>query len=421
MSKTPYAAMLCSCLLTLLGPACGVSMTLPLPASYVGPLRNPHTCHCFSLCNETEVRQFRSRLPVVYHAGSPWHGYLHVIYGDQLRLPYDTSTLQLFYGALLPPLRLGSQCSQPLRPCDTSQARCADWVVAAAENKAVSQVERQGARALRGRPIRNRTHTAFTLVTMWERSPAESIQVMERNDPIPDHSWAEVLRRTASPRGGGGACPGEGVAYGCWFMLVRGSGVFVNVKRTRVVPSNAVLTTYRGGASRDCTFASNETAQMGFDSLQVLWGERTGHELLVATPSCMLQPRVLPGPCVPLPLQRGGHPTAERCFCNNSFAFLNCAGCMPEYPMASPRIPWSSRVLPRGYSAEATRPGPSNGDVLLPRGPKETWGDLAPMDVSMFSAGERINMGMSDCAAEGEAHVGDNDHGGHFIKTPNYH
>ena len=371
--------------------ASAISMTLPLPAGFAAQLREPPVCHCFSLCKETEARRFRARLPTIARPGdSPWYGYLRAIYADALRLPFDTSTLQVLYTTLLPPLRLGSQCAKPFRACNASQAHCAAWTAPeppASGSEHAAHAPHRGAAAQR----------LLTMVTMWEGTTAESIQFMEQTEAIASHGWAEVLRRTASPRGGGGACPGEGVGYGCWFMLTRGSGVFVNVGRTRVVSHHGALTAYKGGGSRDCTYAWNETMQLEYDSLQLLWGDRTGHELLMATPSCMKQPRVLPGPCVPLPLRRGADPTASSCACNNSFAFINCAGCDPGYPMATPRIPWSSRLgAPRVYDLEGT---PGNRTLVLSGGTGRGdagLGNPYPMDLSMLSASSRAEVAKSE-------------------------
>ena len=348
---------------------------------YAGPRSARVVCYCFSICTEAEAEDFLARLPTVHSATSSpaWYGYLREVYGDGLSLPFNVASLQVFYSALLPPLRMGSRCGKTLPLCNISHAACSEWAT----------MNHLGRSAHHQRKLSNETTVTFA----WENTPGEAIFIVSgAAQPTADNGWVEVSRRTAHVMGGHNRCAGEGAGYGCWFSLVRGTGVFVNVGRSwRIIDLQGPDSSSH--STKDCTFAA-AVVRKGFDSVQFISADdRRGSELLVTTPSCMEQPHWLVGPCVPLPLRRASSNGAATCVCNNSFAWMNCAGCRADYPLAMPRLPWSSVM--RLWDMV-------NGTMVLSggTGTGTSYGYPEPHDLSMLSGNVRADTERS------EAHCG---------------
>lgn len=88
-------------------------------------------------------------------------------------------------------------------------------------------------------------------------------------------------------------------------------------------------------------------------------------ELLLATPSCILQPSVLPGPCVPLELRTGVR-AEQPCECNDSHVQLNCARAS-DSPLFEPRKPSSGRWRTRPLLPVYPEPLYPDHTVAAPR------------------------------------------------------
>tara|TARA_B110001452_G_C15232565_1_gene426872 strand:- start:307 stop:2625 length:2319 start_codon:yes stop_codon:yes gene_type:complete len=205
----------------------------------------------------------------------------------------------------------------------------------------------------------------------------------------PDDSWVEVIRvgtKTFSDtaekstrqtaNASGSSTFGEGGAHGCWFLLARGSGIFLNVGRsirannrshlmsTFGEPLNAReldgysrnpwLENWHNPRARYCNLCRMARAN-GYDSIQFLdelCGNRASHashkrkarhacfvEVVSCHDACMALPtKSLYGACVPgLPLRTGWDAT-QPCACDDAQTLLNCLHSAPELPPPTPTL-----------------------------------------------------------------------------------
>lgn len=183
--------------------------------------------------------------------------------------------------------------------------------------------------------------------------------------PIQSHGWAEVTRMS-------GRCLSKAVGqpwveglshgfpfwtsydpskpkvpYGCWFYVSRGSGVFVNVKKTLFIPNREL--------APDILRVSNDSIQrendrdfcwyamaMGYDSFQMVQrvGGTENIELAICTGRCGTIP--LTSSCPPLPLRTGNNASLP-CKCDPSRSLINCGGDVSPRDACSFVAPPSSR------------------------------------------------------------------------------
>lgn len=288
-------------------------------------------CQCFKLCTPEDAAAFWMQLPIMMSASSPWARYLRRVYGSEWDLfPFDLSTLELVYPALLPAAPCNRREALRTPRCET----CDSWLPTAQHPPAPSAI---AARASNSSFIR--TPEFVILQPRIGRRAARN------------HTWIEVIRRE-SPFGtyfGQPLFPEGSARYGCWLLRARGSGVYVNVGRTLALRarSDAFAAGFGHGLGRraqrprypgdDLHFASH-TAARGFDSLQTLFGNPSplgaksgvpAYELVLTATGCMDRPTPIAGGCVPVPLRTGWSASRPCAPCNesaNDFAVLNCAG-----------------------------------------------------------------------------------------------
>ena len=282
----------------------------------------PPPCHCFSLCEQSDVLDFHARLPIVHNKSSRWIPYLRAIYGSISSFPIDLSELNVIYPALLP---AAHTCGLAFRPCGMTNEsdECSGWLRPGPPAKSPWR------KVMRTYP--NTSAHAIIITTWYQGFPwARNFGSL----PASNHSWTEVTRVASRKFGYKRKCYGEGRGYGCWFTRLRGTGIFVNTGRTKVIKkrqwSNLV---------NDCAMANN-TARQGFDSLQILSNDVTKGavaELIVASPSCMFQPEVLPGPCVPLALRTGVR-AETNCQCDDAQHMINCAAGSMHHSLRAPEL-----------------------------------------------------------------------------------
>lgn len=195
-------------------------------------------------------------------------------------------------------------------------------------------------------------------------------------DLAADHTWTEVTRvSTGCIRGSDGAAmsysdgelftegrnrgwPGdagrgaynflpEAAAarsrwpYGCWFYLMRGTGIAVNVGRSLRAATRRDVHARLGipcAAAGFCTAPPGDklycylAAKAGFNSIQIARAHFNGRpELIVCSGKCMTA--AVGGACPPIPLRAGGATAASqyrkdsthaKCRCNHASALLNC-------------------------------------------------------------------------------------------------
>jgi hypothetical protein len=136
---------------------------------------------------------------------------------------------------------------------------------------------------------------------------------------------------------------------GCWFYplhppLSRGSGIFINVGRTLVLPNRRaasrlpqVLNVSNHSLRRHVDFQGyriyehTEDAlwalgafKLGFDTVQILRGPFQMPELLIVREPCLSQRKRIKT-CPPIPL-RTGQDASLPCTCSDASRILNCNG-----------------------------------------------------------------------------------------------
>jgi hypothetical protein len=118
--------------------------------------------------------------------------------------------------------------------------------------------------------------------------------------------------------------------YGCWFYMLRGSGVFVNVGKTLIsfnrshaysllgLPCGGGIHCYDPNDYEVCS----KVLEKGYDSLQV-FNSHDGRysELVFCSGKCATDP--LKSACPPLELRTGWNAT-KKCTCNSTYPILNC-------------------------------------------------------------------------------------------------
>ena len=213
-------------------------------------------CRCFSWCDSAAIQEFRSRLPSVERATSPWYPYLRTAYGEErVRLPIDMKSFGYFVmpsteaaarasgvpfdvrcgegGKPALPRCSFDECQRWLRPIEHSQkpVALAPWSWSDESAKRASLEPTKGihvtlpaADAVRMRFQFHRPGQIGLYLAAHEHAVSEAAA-------FGDQAWVEVFRAKEG---------NEGVAgYGCWFYPLlrpvhRGTGVFVNTGRTLV-------------------------------------------------------------------------------------------------------------------------------------------------------------------------------------------
>ena len=306
---------------------------------------NAFGCHCFRLCSPNDWASVHARLP--QRPTAAWLTYLSIVYGQRPSATEDMRrfnlrSLEVFYPYLLPAQPCARpQAAAPLRRCSPNQ--CSEWLLQrphpphaeTGENR--SFVTSTDGRAAKGMP-----EWVLSQVSVPSRAPR------------PDGGWIEVVRRRtdrSTDSKGRWLFPEGAAAYGCWFLVARGSGIFVDAGRTLAVRSTAEAIQRGLGHMEerhpvDLCFAKSARRE-GYHSVQVLAGNDQPYgvrlerrfgvpsvpssELLVSgAPGCMSRPTPLHGGCVPLAL-RTGWLAQLPCSCiesrgADSFEVLNCAG-----------------------------------------------------------------------------------------------
>ena len=214
-------------------------------------------------------------------------------------------------------------------------------------------------------PIKLRTLHWFGF---W-RPPADVCQPLGTSTRwVADDTWIEVTRVSAAAIAGVGGNTarrfGEGGGAGCWFLVARGSGVFLHTGRSLRVSNRSRLLQLlsHGGISRQArarqapfpemwdSFRLCEGARLrGYHTVQLadpqcsearpLDGPGTSHrgacwlEIVSCHTACMAQPtRRYYGTCIPgLPL-RTGWDASLPCACDDSVALVNCLGTDADAP-----------------------------------------------------------------------------------------
>ena len=306
-----------------------------VPAFSAAEPRPSKRCACFQICGEEGLAAFHLSLPCIHDLQtSPWRHYLRAVYGHGGRIPTPLclSSLEAFYPSLM-----------PTQPCCFKHclARCSDCEGWLAEGRPPpKQILREYAL---NRSIVTIYDKRGRLGAWWD-STAIIIQRQTR-EAFPDNEWVEVARTRAWRNDVERATFPEGSKqYGCWFIVARGTGVFVNVRRTLVLQTRSVVDTAAANLTLtpfgtvwneipryvDWQFARG-TRSGGYDSLQILYGNphpfgkptRPVSELILVDKGCMSGKEPLPDACAPVEARGGWH--ADRpCQCVEGRPVMNC-------------------------------------------------------------------------------------------------
>lgn len=225
------------------------SLPSNIPAANA-PAPRRSECFCFSACTAAEATHFLQSIPETISDTyeSPWADYLHAVYGSTLRFPFQLSALNFFFTANA---RRGKgfrdRYPLPLRPCMSpyggghkrfpkcSPEYCAKWL-----SPSAAATEARAARVSTVKIFTRSSHPfGIGSAVLLERVSRHRLSELS-------HQLVEVIRMgsTDVQRAGGHgtiplescsclpAYPPEVNAYGCWFYVVRGSGIFLDTQRT---------------------------------------------------------------------------------------------------------------------------------------------------------------------------------------------
>jgi len=140
-----------------------------------------------------------------------------------------------------------------------------------------------------------------------------------------NNTWVEVHRKTMSGahgfhEGGNKMADGRIQPYGCWFHVMKGTGVFLNIGKTMVMDRKKL---HRDSSSKEWCADSKcpDALANGYDSVQYISGWHGMHELVMCSGQCATEP--LLSTCPPVEL-RTGLKADKQCTCMENLQILNC-------------------------------------------------------------------------------------------------
>ena len=131
---------------------------------------------------------------------------------------------------------------------------------------------------------------------------------------VGDNEWLEVTRWGMD----------EGNGYGCFFNVRRGSGVYVNTKKSIVVQNNAHAKTFFNMSQHKkwanyCPYAR----ELGYDSVQIVNAiDGNSNQFVLCTGTCATEP--VTGACIKGVELRTGVQHDKPCECDDAYPLINC-------------------------------------------------------------------------------------------------
>ena len=309
------------------------------------------SCTCFSLCNSQNATSFLNAIPdIVDDVQSPWVSYLSVIYGTNFLLPFELKRLEFFYSmgtrwqnmsvhldAVSWPM---AQCagSHALPSASCSAAECGIWTKNHESNRIPIFEKEVGVQVLFEHGV------SVGTIVRWRRTHWH---------PRPNHTNVEIFRTSGHP--GISLAPYEsctcdrsgGPAYGCWFLKAVGTGMYINLQNTLVLPYKRAGIDFLAGRYKNDTGTAAPEARsktlrslfdrhisfisghFGHDTIQVRYDELphpVSEVVVTSRYACATNPELKyelyrRTPCVPIPvhLSKGG-----MCNCQRKSVLLNC-------------------------------------------------------------------------------------------------
>jgi hypothetical protein len=187
-------------------------------------------CHCFDVCTEASTKMFLMwYFPLIIDCQSPYLDYVRTVYGNDsaLKCPIYTHDFQFVYNTKT------FQHLWPMATCHgNTKARRLDLNIigSSCESSLCLKFKQKY-------PQRNVSSYKFEWYNyhkydvMGVRWYAPDINIL----PIQSLQWVEIARWPAFPE--------TLNAYGTWFSLAKGSGVFINVGKTYIVHKMEQLNT----------------------------------------------------------------------------------------------------------------------------------------------------------------------------------
>ena len=165
----------------------------------------------------------------------------------------------------------------------------------------------------------------------------------------PSYSWVEVNHFASNFFGSVGIFPyNEGystgyiytayignysyVPYGCWFHVMKGTGVFINIGKTLAIANTTELLSYLGLNSQGCIegvdcnglpyvdkYLCTKALELNYDSIQL--SSDFINEVIMCSGDCAEVPVNSSCPNVPM---LGGFNHSKPCYCNDTCSLMNC-------------------------------------------------------------------------------------------------
>ena len=265
-------------------------------------------CICFKMCSENDIKYIFEHTPK--YANEKWITYLQLVYNQPFdKKNYYALDFEILYPEFLP----ADMCTKYPKT-----ARCSDC---------------------KGWLSINKTKTVDparffqTSLPSYKQNYRKFVGFQSNEVAYNSDDWVEVIRVYND-----GSYPkvrAEGNYYGCWMWNARGSGIYINTRKTLFFNSRYIAAKYFtkmfSYSHHDITFA-NATRRLGYSSLQILHGspelfnKRFRHqlrELIIVYDGCYSSQFVL-GSCPSNVLLRSGWNASRPCVCNSSQPVINC-------------------------------------------------------------------------------------------------
>lgn len=197
----------------------------------------------------------------------------------------------------------------------------------------------------------------INVITDWRYNPIKEIYmqhfirkkagrgIYDWSDGYPSYSWVEVTRSrecthiymnfqeglsTGLKYSKDDLRYNDTIPYGCWFFVMRGTGVYVNVGKTMIAYDRSDVNTAFGLFCNRPPYCDGQgdrywcqkALSNGYDSIQVVnANENENHELVICNGKCSTQP--VDENCPPMEL-RTGYNASSLCNCVENTPIINC-------------------------------------------------------------------------------------------------
>ena len=274
------------------------------------------TCHCFSTCDLVSTADFLSRIPVTINdVTSPWHGYLQAVYPD-ITLPFNLSNLNFFYHHDNHWKVNHPHVEWPMASCQLDAEWLANSPILSGRTKITETTStcptQSCLRWYSNEKTASMTNIALSHLQNYDNTTRGSAFFYDKRPYLNSGAQKLEVIRMYKAR--------EGHEYGYWFFHAVGSGIFMDLNRTKTIHDK---TSFAASAHRRHRKADYYVATVGrkhdLDSVYMKTSTTKFSEVTAWN-------NVLHFPtsgCAPFEFYAGSNGQLS-CLCDTDDAVLNC-------------------------------------------------------------------------------------------------